>query len=325
MTRPLHGKVALVAGATRGAGRAIALELALAGATVYATGRSSREAPPPTPPTTPPTSPFDVDRRPETIEDTAALIGAAGGDAIAARVDHLDERAVAALVARIHAERGRLDILVNDIWGGDALTEWGVPFWETDVAQGLRLLQRAIHTHVITSRQAVPLMLRGGDGGGGLIVEVTDGAGHYHRGPAFYDLAKSSVVRLAFGMAEELRERDVTVVAVTPGFLRSEAMLEHLGVTEATWRDAIAQDEHFAWSETPRFVARGLAALAADPDRRRWHGRGTSSWQLARTYGVTDVDGTRPDWGAHAAAEEFGRDQAASHARFATMFEPPAG
>ncbi len=319
MTAPLAGQVALVAGATRGAGRAIALELALAGATVYATGRSSRTAAP-APVVSPgaPAAPFDLARRPETIEETAELIGAAGGTAIAMRVDHTDQAAVAALIGRIDADHGRLDILVNDIWGGDALTEWGTATAELDLPRGFTLLERAVHTHVITSRHALPLILRGDDG---LIVEVTDGAGFFHRGTLFYDLAKTTVIRLAFALAEELRDRAVTALAITPGFLRSEAMLDHLGVTEATWRDAVAEDPHFAWSETPRYVARAIAAVAADPQRRQWSGRGTSSWALQQRYGFTDVDGATPDWGAHAREESFGAEQQASHARFVAMFD----
>jgi NAD(P)-dependent dehydrogenase (short-subunit alcohol dehydrogenase family) len=314
----LSNKVALVAGATRGAGRGIALELALAGATVYATGRSSRNdaarargagA-----------APFDLARRPETIEETAEMIAAAGGRALAQRVDHTREPEVAALVECIAREHGRLDILVNDIWGGDALCEWGKPLWELELARGFTLLERALHTHLITARHALPLMLQGQ---GGLVVEVTDGEGLYYRSNTFYDLAKLSVVRLAFALAEELRGKSLCAVAVTPGFLRSEAMLEHFGVSEANWRDGIAKDPHFAYSETPRYVGRGIAALAADPRLAQKSGRGFSSWQLKREYGFCDVDGTQPDWGAHAAECDFGRDQAESDRRFRALFPTP--
>lgn len=285
----LHGCVALVAGATRGAGRGIARALGEAGATVIGTGRSSRGG--------------DVDpARPETIEETAELVTAAGGVGVALRVDHTVEAEVVALVDRIRADHGRLDILVNDIWGGDALTEWGKPFWELDLPTGFRMMERAIHTHVITSRHAVPLMLAsrgGGPGAGGLVVEVTDGAFAGYRGQLFYDLCKSTAIRLAYGMSVELAPHPVTAVALTPGFLRSEAVLDHFGVTEETWRDAIALDPHFAHSETPLLVGRVVAALAADPDHARYAGRPLTCWDLARHYGVTDVDGGRPHWDEH--------------------------
>ncbi|MBK8977474.1 MAG: SDR family NAD(P)-dependent oxidoreductase [Planctomycetes bacterium] len=280
---PRRGRVALVAGATRGAGRGIARALGEAGAVVYCTGRSSR------------TGAVDA-ARPETIEETAEQVTAAGGVGIALRVDHTDEAAVAALVERIRADQGRLDILVNDIWGGDALTEWGKRFWELDVRQGFAMLQRAVHTHVITSRHGVPLML---GGSGGLVVEVTDGAFHGYRGQLFYDLCKTAVIRLAYAMAVELADTPVTALAITPGFLRSEAVLDHFGVTEANWRDAIAVDPHFAHSETPMFVGRAIAALAADPDVRRHAGRALTSWDVARHYGITDLDGRQPHWDEH--------------------------
>ena len=253
----LQGKVALVAGATRGAGRGIARALGEAGATVYCTGRSSRAGP------AGPADPGDP-KRPETIEETAELVTAAGGSGVAVRVDHTEEAAVERLFERVRADHGRLDVLVNDIWGGDALTEWGKPFWELDVQTGFKMMERAIHTHVVTSRHGVPLML---DGRGGLVVEVTDGAFHGYRGQLFYDLCKLSVIRLAYAMSVELAETSVTAVAVTPGFLRSEAVLDHFGVSEENWRDAVAQDRHFALSETPLLVGRVIAALAADPRR----------------------------------------------------------
>lgn len=279
----LRGRVALVAGATRGAGRGIARALGEAGATVYCTGRSSRGGA------------LDPGR-PETIEETAELVTAAGGAGIAVRVDHTDEPAVARLFARVRAEQGRLDVLVNDIWGGDALTEWGVPFWRADVQKGLTMMARAIHTHIVTSRHGVPLML---DGSGGLVVEVTDGAFHGYRGQLFYDLCKASAIRLAYAMSVELADHPVTALAITPGFLRSEAVLDHFGVREADWRDAIAKDPHFAHSETPLFVGRAIAALAADPDVRRHAGQVLTSWDVARRYGVHDADGAQPHWGEH--------------------------
>jgi NAD(P)-dependent dehydrogenase (short-subunit alcohol dehydrogenase family) len=281
--RPLEGHVALVAGATRGAGRAIAVELGAAGATVYGTGRTTRGRPSPM-------------ARPETIEDTAELVDAAGGRGIAVRVDHTRSADVEELVRRIGDEQdGRLDVLVNDIWGGDPLTEWR-PFWEHDLANGLEIQRTGVHTHLITSWHAAPLMIARGRG---LIVEITDGADARYRGSLYYDLAKSSLIRLALAQAEELRPHGIAAVAVSPGFLRSEAMLDHFGVTEATWRDAIAADRHFAASETPHFVGRGIAALAADPQVMERTGRAFGSWELGRDYGLIDVDGRRPDWGEH--------------------------
>jgi NAD(P)-dependent dehydrogenase (short-subunit alcohol dehydrogenase family) len=279
----LDGKVAVVTGASRGIGKGIALELGAAGATVYATGRSTRGKPSPM-------------ARAETIEDTAELVDEAGGHGIAVRVDHMVADEVAALVRRVADEQdGRLDVLVNDIWGGDPLTQW-VPFWEHDLDNGLLIQRNGVHTHLITSWHAAPLMIARGRG---LIVEITDGVDARYRGSLYYDLAKSSVIRLAVAQAADLREHDIAAVAISPGFLRSEAMLDHFGVTEATWRDAIATDRHFAASETPRFVARGIAALAADPHVMRKSGQALGSWHLGREYGVVDVDGSRPDWGQH--------------------------
>ena len=280
----LHGKVALVAGATRGAGRGIATRLGAQGATVYCTGRTTRT--------------YRSDQnRPETIEGTADLVTAAGGTGIAVQVDHLDPAQVRDLVARIEAEHGRLDVLVNDIWGGEPLAAWDKKLWEHSLDDGLKLLRLAIDTHIITSTYALPLLIRRP---GGLVVEVTDGTeiGDY-RGSFYYDLAKTSVIRLAVAQAAELKEHDATAVSVTPGFLRSEEMLDHFGVTEETWRDGVAKDPHFCMSETPTYVGRAVAALAADPDVRRWSGRALSSWELSRTYGFTDADGTRPDWGRY--------------------------
>lgn len=282
-TRPLDGKVALVAGATRGAGRQIAVQLGAAGATVYATGRSTRAH----------RSELD---RPETIEETAELVTAAGGTGIAVRVDHLVPDEVRALVERIDRDHGRLDVLVNDIWGADHLITWYKPVWEQGLQEGFRTLRLAVDTHIITSHFAFPLLIRNP---GGLVVEIGDGTTAYneanYRLSVFYDLAKVSVNRLAFIWGHELRDHGGTAVAVTPGWLRSEAMLEHFGVTEENWRDGIAKDPHFAISESPAFVGRAVVALAADPDRARWNGRSTSSGELARVYGFTDLDGSRPD------------------------------
>ncbi|MFD0903797.1 SDR family oxidoreductase [Actinomadura sediminis] len=281
---PLAGKVALVAGATRGAGRGIAVELGAAGATVYCTGRTTRSA----------RSEMD---RPETIEDTAALVTAAGGEGVAVRVDHLDPAQVAGLVRRIDDERGRLDVLVNDIWGSDHLFEFGRPLWEQSLENGLRMLRLAIDTHAITSHRALPLLIREP---GGLVVEITDGTAEFNADYRrecgyFYDLVKNAVIRMAFAQSVEIAPYGGTAVSVTPGWLRSEAMLEHFGVTEDDWRDHAEKDPHFAISETPAFVGRAVAALAADPERARWNGTSQSSGGLAKVYGFTDVDGDRPD------------------------------
>lgn len=284
MNRALEGRVALVAGATRGAGRGIAVELGAAGATVYATGRTTRAQ----------RSEYD---RPETIEETAEQVTEAGGRGIAVQVDHLDPAQVQALVAWIEAEQGRLDVLVNDIWGGETLTEWGKRVWEHSLENGLHMLELAIHTHLITNHHALPLLIRNP---GGLVVEVTDGtaelnATHY-REPMFYDLAKWTVIRMAWGLAKELEPHGGTAVALTPGWMRSEMMLDHFGVSEDNWRDAIAGEPHFALSETPRFIGRAVAHLAADPAVARWNGQSLSSGGLARLYGFTDLDGSQPDW-----------------------------
>ena len=282
MSRPLAGKVAWVAGATRGAGRGIAVQLGAAGATVYVTGRTTRDAP-------------SEMNRPETIEETAERVDAAGGRGIAARVDHLVPGEVRALAARIEAEQGALHLLVNDIWGATTM-EWNKTVWESSLEEGLRTLRRAVDTHAITSHFALPLLIRRP---GGLVIEVTDGtddynAGHY-RVSFFYDLAKAAVLRMAFALGHELKPHGATAVAVTPGWLRSEAMLDAYHVTESTWREATKVQPHFAISETPAFVGRAVAALAQDPAVSRWNGQSLSSGQLAQVYGFTDVDGSQPD------------------------------
>ncbi len=288
MTTPLSGRVALVAGATRGAGRAFAVELARAGAHVYATGRSSRAQ-----------GRSEIDR-PETIEETGDLIEAAGGSATALVVDHESPDAVRSLLDRIRRDHGRLDVLVNDVFGGDRYAQWDKPLWEHDLAGGLRMLRMGVDTHLVTAHFAIPLML---EGDRGLVVEVTDGTNEFNadyrvRVGFYYDLVKANVSRIVLGLTHELRDHPVTVVGVTPGWLRSEGMLEHFGVTEETWRDALERVPGFAISESPTYVGRGLAALAADPDPGRFAGRVLTSRQLADEYGVTDVDGSRPDcWG----------------------------
>ncbi|GAA4870124.1 SDR family oxidoreductase [Pseudonocardia benzenivorans] len=294
--RPLAGRIALVAGATRGAGRGIAVELGAAGATVYVTGRSRRGAP----------SEYG---RAETIEDTADLVTAAGGTGIAVPTDHLVPEQVRALVERIDAEQGRLDVLVNDIFGGDPLTAWHAPVWTHSLDDGLHLLHLAVDTHIITAHFALALMVRHP---GGLVVEVTDGTDEYnadnYRLTVYYDLAKVAPIRLARSWAHELRDHGGTAVAITPGWLRSETMLDHFGVTEDDWRAACETEPHFAISETPRFVGRAVAALAADPDRRRWNGRSLSSGGLAKEYGFTDLDGSAPDaWRYVVEVQDAGR------------------
>jgi NAD(P)-dependent dehydrogenase (short-subunit alcohol dehydrogenase family) len=283
MSKPWAGKIALVSGATRGGGRGIAVALGEAGATVYGTGRSTRERR------------SEVDR-PETIEETAELVTAAGGEGIAVEVDHLDPAQVKRLVERIDSEHGRLDVLVNDIWGAEHLFDWNKPVWEHDLERGLRVLRLAIDTHLITSHYALPLLVRNP---GGLVVEVTDGTADYnadhYRVSMFYDLAKTSVIRIAWALGEELREHGGTAVALTPGWMRSELMLEHHSVSESNWRDATERTPHFCISESPIYLGRAVAALAEDPEASRWNGQSLSSGQLAQVYGFTDVDGTRPD------------------------------
>lgn len=277
----LHGKIAVVAGATRGAGRGIAIELGAAGATVYCTGRSTRG------------QPSDLGRA-ETIDDTADQVTAAGGVGIAVRVDHTDEAQVQALFERIASEQGgRLDILVNDIWGGEKLIEWGKPFWELSIDKARLLIERAILTHMITSRYGVPLMIPQNRG---LVIEITDGEDLTYRGQLLYDFLKTGVIRLAHNMAQDLKDTAITAVSLTPGFLRSEEMLDHFGVTETTWRDAIASEPYFAESETPHYIGRAVVALASDRDHRVYHGQALSTWGLSERYPFNDVDGRRPHW-----------------------------
>jgi|SRR5688572_8224957 len=292
----LESKVALVAGATRGAGRGIAVELGAAGATVYCTGRTTR------------TQASELNR-PETIEETAELVQHAGGQGIAVQVDHLKPAQVQALVARIAREQGHLDILVNDVWGADFLIEWNVPVWQHSLENGLRMLRLAIDTHIITSHFALPLLIKNP---GGLAVEMTDGTAEYnttnYRLSLFYDLAKTSVSRIAWAQAHELRPYRCSAVALTPGWLRSEQMLDNYGVSEANWRDAIAKQPHFVITETPRYVGRAVAHLAADREVERWSGQTLSSGQLAKVYGFTDLDGSQPDaWRYVVEVQDAGR------------------
>ena len=281
----LEGKVAVVAGGTRGAGRGIAIALGAEGATVYVTGRSSGVSGPSTM------------ARPETIEETAELVTAAGGLGIPVRIDHSQSEEVALLAERLRDEQGgRLDLLVNDIWGGDPLTRWGTPFWEQSLDDGLALLRQALETHLVTSWHLVPLMVARRSG---LVIEITDGVEAGYRGAFFYDLAKAGVIRLAVAQAAELKPHGVTALALTPGFLRSEAMLDHFGVTEANWRDAAAKNPDFIASETPAYVGRAVAALAGDPDVGRFSGQALSSWGLSEVYGFVDADGTQPHWGKY--------------------------
>jgi NAD(P)-dependent dehydrogenase (short-subunit alcohol dehydrogenase family) len=294
--KPLAGKVALVAGATRGGGRGIAAELGAAGATVYLTGRSTAGRP------------SEIGRA-ETIEETAALVSDLGGEGIAVRVDHLVPQEVEALATRIRTERGALDILVNDIWGGEHLFEWNKPVWAHNLDNGLRLLRLAVETHLITAHHLLPLLITRP---GGLLVEVTDGTADYnashYRLSVFYDLAKTSAIRMAGGHAKDLAPHGATAVAITPGWMRSEQMLDNYRVSEANWRDATKISPHFIISESPRFVGRAIAALAADPDRARWNGQSLSSGGLAKVYGFTDVDGSQPDcWRYMIEVQEAGK------------------
>lgn len=285
MNGPLEGKVALVDGATRGAGRAIAVELSRSGAYVYATGRSSRT-----------TGQSDMGR-PETIEETNELMHSSGGKGTSIRVDHSDVDAVRNLVNKVREEKGKLDILVNNIFGGHPYMQWDKKLWEHDIAGGFTMLKNGVGTHLITCAKAIPLMLETGNG---LIVEVTDGTSEYNRNfrrdvGFYYDLVKASVERITIGLAAELAEESLAAVAVTPGWMRSEQMLEHFDVKEDNWKDALAKEPHFCISESPTFVGRGIASLAADPEVKRWSGKVLSSADLGREYGVTDIDGSLPD------------------------------
>lgn len=305
-SRPLAGRVALVAGATRGAGRAIAVELARAGAHVYASGRSSRDS-----------GPSEIGR-PETVEETVDLLRVAGGEGTAVVVDHEDAAAVAALVSRIDEEHGCLDVLVNDMFGGDRYAQWDRPLWEHDLSGGLRMLRMGVDSHLVTAHHALPLMIRSSSAERpALLVEMTDGTFEFNTAfrqgvGLYYDLVKANVQRIVLGLSHELADLPVVVVAVTPGWLRSEAMLEGFGVAEDRWRDALAEHPGFAISESPAYVARGVARLAADPQVGRHAGRCLTSYDLAGDYDVTDVDGSRPDcWGyiaTHGIEEQSGAD-----------------
>ncbi len=287
--KSLKGKVAVVAGATRGTGRGIACELGAAGATVYCTGRSTREnrqairdqkA-----------NPFDLSNRPETIDETAELVTERGGQGIAVQTDHTVPEQVQSLFQRIEQEQGKLDILINDVWGGDELTEWK-PFWEHSLEKGLLMIERAVHSHIITAHYAAPLLMKTKRG---LIVEVTDGDHFGYRGSFYYDFVKTSVIRLAFLFATELKKHKITAVALTPGFIRSEAMLEYFKVTEANWQDAVEKRPDFGQSESPGYVGRAVVALATDAKVAKRSGRVFAAWDLGPEYGFTDVDGRQPN------------------------------
>jgi NAD(P)-dependent dehydrogenase (short-subunit alcohol dehydrogenase family) len=274
MTKPLEGKIAVVAGATRGAGRGIATALGEAGATVYCTGRSVPGNP-------------GMENRPETINETADIVTARGGRGIAIRADHTVPDQVEAVFEQV----GEFDILVNDIWGCEDLMAWGKKLWEIDLENGLTMIDRAIKTHIITSHFGLKRLRSGGS-----VFGITDGDGYYYRGNFLYDLVKTTVIRMAFALAQELKDRDISAVAVTPGFLRSEWMLDHFGVTEANWRDATAKAPEFIASETPLLVGRCIAALAADTELANKNGRVFAAWDLAEEYGVVDADGSRPNF-----------------------------
>lgn len=282
--KPLEGKVAVVAGGTRGAGRGIAMMLGEAGATVYVTGRSTKGN-------------LSSMGRTETIEETAELVTKHGGKGIPVRVDHTIEENIQALFTKIDKEQnGQLDILVNDVWGGDPLAEWGTPFWEHNLQNGLLMQQRAVHSHMMTSYYGVPLMVKNKKG---LVIEITDGVDYEYRGNLYYSLAKISTIHLAEAMAKDLAEHQITAIAVSPGFLRSEAMLDIFEVTEDNWQEGAKKDPHFIASETPCFIGRAIVALASDPHVYKKTGQALSSWGLAREYGFKDIDGRQPDWGKH--------------------------
>ena len=293
----LQGQVAVVAGATRGAGRAIAEELEAAGATVYCTGRTTRN------------ERSDIDRA-ETIEETAELVTARGGTGIAVQVDHSQPAQVEALFTRVAEEQnGRLDILINDIWGGEHLMDWENPFWQMDLEKAFTMIERAIFTHMITSRYGVPLMVARKKG---IIIEITDGDTWTYRGNLAYDFVKTGVMRLALAQAGDLTAHGldgITALALTPGFLRSEQMLDHFGITEATWRDGIQQDPYFAESETPHYLGRAIVALATDPNIHDKHGKTFATWTLSEEYDFADVDGRRPHWGRFFAKMQASQNQ----------------
>ncbi|MFJ6658797.1 SDR family oxidoreductase [Streptomyces sp. NPDC091377] len=281
MKPSLEGKVAVVSGATRGCGRAIAVELGALGATVFAAGRTTRAR-------------RSEMNRPETIEETAELVSEAGGTGVAVRCDFLDQKDVDALRDRVVAEAGgTVDILIDDVWGGDPFIDWDTPFWEQDIERSVRVWRGGLETHLRTLHALLPLVTAAP---GGLVVEVTDGVSDGNSGSLVYDQVKAGVRRLASGLSEQLPRHGTTAFAATPGFLRSEAMLDHFGVTEDTWRDGVKKDPHFVLSETPRLLGRGIAALAADDGKARWNGRVVTSYALADAYDLKDVDGTRPDW-----------------------------
>jgi NAD(P)-dependent dehydrogenase (short-subunit alcohol dehydrogenase family) len=295
----LKGRVALVAGATRGVGRGAALALGEAGAIVYCTGRSTKANRLPRAKSKK-VSPFDHARRPETVQETANMVTARGGKGIAAVLDHTDARQVAKLIAKIRKEQGQMHILVNDI--SELIPQdFGKTFWQVNLENGFANLRNVLHTHIITSHFAAPLLMEtsASSKSPGLIVEIGDGDSYSYRGHLFYDLTKTSVIRLAFAMARELRRKNVAAVALTPGFLRSEAMLEQFGVTEANWQDAVKKDPNYAASETPLYAGRAVATLAADPDIMKKSGRVFSSWGLSEEYAFCDSDGRRPHWGKH--------------------------
>lgn len=278
----LEKQIALVAGATRGAGRAMAVKLGEAGATVYVTGRTTREE----------LSPME---RRETIEDSAELVTKAGGKGIPVKVDHTDEHQVRKLIQQIEEEQnGQLDILVNDIWGGDPLTEWGKDVADHDLHKGLQMQKQAVHAHIITSHFALPLMKKNNKG---LVVEITDGTDYNYRGNFYYSLAKISNIHMAKALAQDLKEYNITSIALTPGFLRSEAMLDFFGVTEENWKEGVKVDKHFIASETPYYIGEALKHLALDPDVHRFNGKTLSTWELSDIYNFKDADGTQPHWG----------------------------
>jgi NAD(P)-dependent dehydrogenase (short-subunit alcohol dehydrogenase family) len=301
----LRGRVALVAGATRGVGRGTALALGEAGATVYCTGRSTRANRLPRN-SAEKVSPFDHGRRPETTEETAELVTGRGGCGIAVAVDHTDATKVEELVRRIRAEQGKLHIVLNDI-SEITSVDFGKTFWQLSLEKGFANFRNVVHSHIITSHYAAPLVIETAKDAAfpGLMVGICDGDSYTYRGNLFYDLVKTTAIRLAFAMARELRRKNVATVALTPGFLRSEAMLEHFGVTETNWQEAAKENPDYGVSETPLFAGRAIAALAADPSLLKKSGRVFSSWGLSEEYGFCDADGRRPHWGRHV-VEKYG-------------------